>query len=123
MKDKALVVIDLQNDITKNYCKYTNVPSFRTAESIGMHFACEYPDTANGTTHVSVISREDWLNELTEHMIRWAKDKLGNSDYAGWCLSFIEDALSGAHPRYIGWVPVERVLKHRPFTDKDKGEK
>ena len=32
-------------------------------------------------------------------------------------------ALSGAHPRYIGWVPVERVLKHRPFTDKDKGEK
>jgi len=26
-------------------------------------------------------------------MISWAKDQLGNSDYAGWCLSFIEDAL------------------------------
>ncbi len=76
-----------------SYCKYTNVPSFRTAESIGMHFACEYPDEANGRTHVSVISRENWLNELTENMIRWAKDKLGSSDHAGWCLSFIEDAL------------------------------
>ena len=26
-------------------------------------------------------------------MISWTKDQLGNSDYAGWCLSFIEDAL------------------------------
>ena len=57
-----------------SYCKYTNIPSLRTAESIGMHFACEYPDEANGTTHVSVISREDWMNELTENMIRRAKD-------------------------------------------------
>jgi RimJ/RimL family protein N-acetyltransferase len=46
-----------------SYCKYTNEPSFRTAESIGMHFDCEYPDEANGTTHVSVIFRKDWLNE------------------------------------------------------------
>ena len=76
-----------------SYCKYTNIPSIRTAESIGMRFSCEYPDKANGITHVSVISKEDWLNELTEHMILWAKDKLGNIDYAGWCLSFIEDAL------------------------------
>ena len=44
-----------------SYCKYTNVPSFRTAESIGMRFAFEYPDEVNGITHVSVISREDWL--------------------------------------------------------------
>ena len=182
-----------------SYCKYTNIPSLRTAESIGMHFACEYPDEANGTTHVSVISREDWLNELTENMIRRAKDQLGSSDYAGWCLSFIEDALeksngieifggdsakesallyadgtrqgepergtfvfydcicqgpdgpvnwghcgislgdgriihawdtvrvddyqeiealttlSGDHPKYIGWVPVERVLKQKKY--------
>ena len=76
-----------------SYCKYTNEPSVRTAESIGMRFDCEYPDDINGKTHVSVITREDWLNELTENMIRYAKDKLGNSDYAGWCLSFIEDAL------------------------------
>ena len=49
-----------------SYCKYTNEPSIRTAESIGMHFDCEYPDEVNGITHVSVISREEWLNELTE---------------------------------------------------------
>jgi RimJ/RimL family protein N-acetyltransferase len=53
-----------------SYCKYTNEPSFRTAESIGMRFACEYPDEINGKTHVSVISREDWLSERTESMIR-----------------------------------------------------
>ena len=119
MSRKALVVIDIQNDITKHYrqiidrindtidwafrntdypalysyCKYTNVPSFRTAESIGMRCACEYPDEINGKTHVSVITREEWLNELTENMISWAEDKLGSKEYAGWCLSFIEDAL------------------------------
>ena len=49
-----------------SYCKYTNEPSFRTAESIGMHFVCEYPDEKNGTTHVSAISRKEWLNEITE---------------------------------------------------------
>lgn len=26
-------------------------------------------------------------------MISWAKEKLGSPNYAGWCLSFIEDAL------------------------------
>jgi len=39
-----------------SYCKYTNEPSFRTAESIGMRFACEYPDEINGKTHVSMIT-------------------------------------------------------------------
>ena len=42
-----------------SYCKYTNTASFRTAESIGMRFDREYPDEANGITHVSVIRRED----------------------------------------------------------------
>ena len=42
-----------------SYCKYTNIPSFKTAEAIGMHFEKEYPDEANGITHVSVIYRED----------------------------------------------------------------
>lgn len=50
-------------------CKYTNVPSFKTAESIGMRFVSEYPDEANGKTHVSVISREEWQNGLSEHRI------------------------------------------------------
>ena len=70
-------------------CKYTNEPSIRTAESIGMHFDCEYPDPVNEITHVSVIRRED----LIQNMIRWAERRLGSTEYAGWCLSFIEDAL------------------------------
>ena len=39
--------------------KYTNEPSIRTAEAIGMHFDREYPDEANGITHVSVIHRNE----------------------------------------------------------------
>lgn len=42
-----------------SYCKYTNVPSYKTAEAIGMHFEKEYTDEANEITHVSVIRRED----------------------------------------------------------------
>ena len=42
-----------------SYCKYTNEGSFKTAESIGMHFEKEYEDEANKITHVSVIRRED----------------------------------------------------------------
>ena len=30
---------------------------------------------------------------IIENMINWAEEKIGNSQYAGWCLSFIEDAL------------------------------
>ena len=63
---------------------WTNEPSFRTAEAIGMHFVCEYPDEINGKTHVSVITREEWLNELTENMISWAKDKLVTEDMDGY---------------------------------------
>ena len=43
-----------------SYCKYTNVGSYKTAESVGMHFEKEYPDADNGITHVSVIRRENW---------------------------------------------------------------
>lgn len=32
-------------------------------------------------------------NEMIDNMIAWAKSRIGNPDYAGWCLSFIEDAL------------------------------
>jgi RimJ/RimL family protein N-acetyltransferase len=47
-------------------CKYTNVPSIKTAESIGMHFVCEYSEETNRTTHASDISRKEWLDEMTE---------------------------------------------------------
>ena len=50
-------------------CKYTNVPSIKTAESIGMRFVCEYPDVTNGTTHVSSISRKEWQDEITENAV------------------------------------------------------
>lgn len=42
-----------------SYCKDTNVGSFKTAESIGMHFLKEYPEEANTITHVSVIYRKE----------------------------------------------------------------
>jgi hypothetical protein len=48
----------------------------RTAEFIGMHFDCDYPDEANGTTHVSVISKEDWLNEIGAEVINQQKEGL-----------------------------------------------
>ena len=42
-----------------SYCKYTNEASYKTAESIGMHFEKEYPDEENKITRVSVIYRND----------------------------------------------------------------
>ena len=33
------------------------------------------------------------MKELIENMIRWAESGIGSAEYAGWCLSFIEDAL------------------------------
>lgn len=34
------------------------------------------------------------MNEqMIDTMIAWAKERLGNTEYTGWCLSFIEDAL------------------------------
>lgn len=30
---------------------------------------------------------------IVENMLKWAEEKLGTAQYAGWCLSFIEDAL------------------------------
>ena len=48
------------HDALYSCCKYTNVPSFRTAESIGMRFLKHCPDEANGSTRVSVITRDEW---------------------------------------------------------------
>ena len=44
----------------------------------------EYPDETNGKTHVSVITREGWLNELTKNIISWAEDKLMAEDMDGY---------------------------------------
>ena len=40
--------------------------------------------------------REDNImqeSKMIEKMISWAQEKIGDSQYTGWCLSFIEDAL------------------------------
>ena len=63
-KEAAMAVRDWAFQNTEypalySYCKYTNVGSFKTAESIGMHFEKEYEDEANKITHVSVIRRDD----------------------------------------------------------------
>jgi len=42
-----------------SYCTQDNVASFKTAESIGMHFEKEYSDPGYGTLHVSIIHRGD----------------------------------------------------------------
>ena len=56
------------NPALYSYCRYTNGPSIKTAESIGMHFVCEYPDETKGTTHVSAISRKEWLRITEQEM-------------------------------------------------------
>ena len=33
------------------------------------------------------------MDAMIENMIAWAEKEIGNAKYAGWCLSFIEDAL------------------------------
>jgi len=40
-----------------------------------MRFACEYPDETNGMTHVSVISRKDWLSEMLKEHIEEVDNK------------------------------------------------
>ena len=72
LETKSLLLREMNPDdypTLYSYCKYTNVPSVKTAESIGMHFVCEYPDETNGTTHVSSISRKEWLDEITENTV------------------------------------------------------
>ena len=45
-----------------SYCKHTNVGSYKTAESMGMHFEKEYPDSDNEITHVSVLFRREFTD-------------------------------------------------------------
>ena len=113
-------------------CLKDNVPSFRTAESIGMRFACEYPDEINEKTHVSVITREEWLNELTEN-INWGHCGISLGDgriIHAWDTVRIDDyreieamtALSGDRPGYIGWVPIESVLYWNKISIQEIGQ-
>ena len=49
-------------DALYSYCKDTNIPSVRAAESTGMHFLKTYTDETNALTHVSFITRDEWHN-------------------------------------------------------------
>lgn len=54
-----------------SYCKYTNEASYKTAESIGMHFDKEYPDEVNEITHVSVIHRNEIISRMAMEKESW----------------------------------------------------
>ena len=41
-----------------------------------MHFDCDYPDEADGTKHVSVISKEDWQGRIGAEVINQQKEGL-----------------------------------------------
>ena len=43
--------------------------------------------------HGTAEKETDMENTMIDNMIAWAKSRIDNTDYAGWCLSFIEDAL------------------------------
>lgn len=48
-----------------SYMKYTNIPSQKTAEKIGMVFLEEYPDPVNTRTRVFRITAEEWAAQTT----------------------------------------------------------
>ena len=54
-----------------SYCKYTNEVSYKTAESIGMHFEKEYTDEVNEITHVSVIHRNEIVGRMETEKESW----------------------------------------------------
>ena len=69
-------------DALYSYCKYTNIPSFRTAEAIGMRFWKEYPDEANEITHVSILTRAQWLGMRRPVLILNGPSSSGKSTLA-----------------------------------------
>ena len=49
-------------DCLYSYMKYSNVPSYKTAQKIGMKKLKEYPDEKNDVSYAFGISREEWEN-------------------------------------------------------------
>ena len=47
----------------------------------------------NETERWKIPDDPEKVESMTETMIAWAEARMGNTDYVGWCLSFIEDAL------------------------------
>ena len=53
----------------------------------------EMKDVSNEMKKAYLLSAPDRHVELSDRMIAWAEARLGHAEYAGWCLSFAEDAL------------------------------
>ncbi len=51
-------------DAVYSYMKYTNVPSYSTAKSIGMTLVKEYPDPEDTILFAYRITREEWKKHL-----------------------------------------------------------
>lgn len=95
-----------------SYCKYTNEPSWRTAEAIGMRFLKEYPDDANGITHVSVLTKKEYLL-ASAPMI--AIQKADNSNFYPNSLDDFSRAQSVTNVYRL--QDGQLVLAHQPFTE------
>ena len=52
--------VNTKYDYLYSYRKYSNVPSCKTAQKIGMKKSTEYPDEKNDVSFAFVISREEW---------------------------------------------------------------
>ena len=64
-KEAALAVRDwfflnTDFDAVYSYMKYTNVPSYSTAASVGMTRIKEYPDPVDTLLYVYEITRKEW---------------------------------------------------------------
>lgn len=62
---------------------------------------------------------------VIDNMISWAENRLENREYAGWCLSFIEDALEVSNDIEIfgGDCAKESFEMYRDAAQKGKPEK
>ena len=57
-----------------------------------MQLMNETPDS-NTAKKEYILQSAERTEALIRRMIAWAEDHMGNTGYAGWCLSFAEDAL------------------------------
>lgn len=109
-------------DALYSYCKYTNVPSYRTAEAIGMRFLKTYPEEANEITHVSVITREEWQERYGNS---WKESVIfrnyTESDYQKVCDFLIELNRDSKEHINWNWARFEWMYEHPEFDKDSKG--
>ena len=57
----------------------------------------EITDASNEVKKAYLLSTPYRHAELIDRMITWVEARLGHAEYAGWCLSFAEDALENSN--------------------------